>query len=461
MKKISACFLCLLAPALCFFTETHSAFATGNTEKSVQETVSSVVSHHNRIKSIQENREAIRHELDRAKAGYGPSLDARAAGGLSAVSTANSRRIGEEDTWYEGQEWGVTLTQPVWDGFATRSRVRTTQATLDSMNNRLFDNATTLGLDGIIAHLNVLRTRRIVELAKENVMRHEEILVYNRARADAGADTGANVSQTEARLARAKSTLSASIAAQNNAEKQYVRLTGTPARALASVAHPETVLKNAEEVTAQALQSNPKVRAYQDDVRAAQGKKELSQSAYHPVINLEAGAYSSDRNGSGDEYTSRMEVMATVKWNLFNSGADRAAVAADEARIRQAKQNLYSLWDDIQLEVAQTWTDYSTAKEQYSLYMDAKQYNTQTRDAYTEQFLLGQRSLLDVLDAENELFNSSTQVETMASNVLVAEYRLEALTGLLLPHLGVNTESLAEEPKENAPHVFVKKNEIK
>ena len=101
--------------------------------------------------------------------------------------------------------------------------------------------------------------------------------------------------------------------------------------------------------------------------------------------------------------------MATMRWNLFNSGADKAETEAAESRIRQARQTAYNFFDDLNLEIADTWTRYMAAIEQRKYYQEAVVYNTQTRDAYLAQFNLGQRSLLDVLDAESELFNSATQ----------------------------------------------------
>ena len=99
------------------------------------------------------------------------------------------------------------------------------------------------------------------------------------------------------------------------------------------------------------------------------------------------------------------------------------------------------------LEIENTWTRYLAAKEQKKYYEEAIGYNTATRDAYLEQFKLGERSLLDVLDAESELFNSSTQYTTANGNVVVGAYRLYALTGMLLPELGIKEDPLYESPR--------------
>ena len=94
--------------------------------------------------------------------------------------------------------------------------------------------------------------------------------------------------------------------------------------------------------------------------------------------------------------------------------------------------------------------EYLSQGEKYlaeSNYEEAIAYNTATRDAYLEQFKLGERSLLDVLDAESELFNSSTEYTTANGNVVVGAYRLYALTGMLLPELGIKEDPLYESPR--------------
>ncbi len=138
--------------------------------------------------------------------------------------------------------------------------------------------------------------------------------------------------------------------------------------------------------------------------------------------------------------------MGTMRWNLFNSGADTAAERAATSRVRMSRQTLYNLVDDLTQQITDTWTDLLSAKEQYANYTDAIGFNTATRDAYIEQFIAGQRSLLDVLDAESELYNSSTQAVTAYGNILVASYRLQALAGVLLPDLQIDTTGLYDAP---------------
>lgn len=412
----------------------------------VKDTVEATLGYNRGLKVIQENLEVTRHELRRAKAGYGPSVDLVGRAGANELSTSTTRSYGADKDMYGNSSIGLTLTQPLWDGFATRSRVASAQATVDSMSYRVFDNATTFALDGIIAHVDLLRRREILQLAKENVERHREILASQEDRISAGASSSADLSQTQGRLSRAQSTLTDAQASLREAESSYIRLTGLPAPTELTEVDASSGLEGMDSAFAASHESNPKLRAYLSDIRSREGDKELAKAAYHPKINLEAGPSYSDRAGKGSQWQNELSVGLALRWNLFNSGADDAEVMAATSRIRQAREEAANFVDDLDKEIADTWTRWLAAKELERFYSQAVVYNSETRDAYTEQFILGQRSLLDVLDAESELFNSSTQLATARGNIVVGSYRLHALIGDLLPVLNVETDTLYIAP---------------
>lgn len=130
-------------------------------EVTVKQTVEDTLQSHRGLKVMQENLDVVRHELRRAKAGWGPSVDAVGRTGASRLSNTTTRPLNADKDMYGANSISLTLTQPLWDGFATRSRVRTGEATVDSMTYRVLDNATSFALDAIIAHVDLLRRREI------------------------------------------------------------------------------------------------------------------------------------------------------------------------------------------------------------------------------------------------------------------------------------------------------------
>lgn len=416
----------------------------------LKESIESMLRNNNSLKAIQENRSAAGHEVDRAKAGYGPRVDLTARGGFGRLSDSTTRSYGyNEAAPYSSAS--LLVTQPLWDGWLTRGRVREAEATYRSLEHRVLDNANSLALDAIIAHVDVLRRQQIYQLAQTNVVRHEEILDKARAREAQGVDTLADVSQAQSRLARARSTLTEARASLRIGEDTYTRLTRHSAMSLGPVDMPSGMFQSTEDVLKAAQKNNPKVAAYLEDVKAATAVREQVRSAYSPSLSIEAGPSYSDRDGKSELWTAEVGVAAVVRWNLFNSGADVAESKAAAARIRQSRRVLYDYMDDLKLNVEESWTQYVSAQKQLGFYRDAIEYNKTTRDAYEEQFVMGERSLLDVLYAENELFNSSTQAATALGNALIAAYRMKALAGDLLPSFNISTEMLKVTPNDHEP----------
>lgn len=397
-----------------------------------------------------ENREVLDHEVRRAQAGFGPRVDVTGQAGGSVLSDSSTRNQNLDSQMWGKVGYSAQLVQPIWDGFATRSRVRTAKSTLESQKYRVFDTATSLSLDAIIAHIDLLRRRKIYELSEENVAHHKSLVGQAQDRASLGADTAADVTQAQSRLQRALSSLSEAKASLLVAEETYTRLTGLPAASrLQTVTMPPQLYTASQAVLEKAKKSNPKLAAYLQDIRASRAERELADSAFSPALNLEAGPNYTNLGGTSDRWVYSFDVMGVVRWNIFNSGADVAERRAASARMRQSRQVMYNFIDDLKLDVDSTWVNYLAAQEQYNHYSKAIEYNKYTRTAYIEQFQIGKRSILDVLDTESELYNSATQAETARGNILVGAYRLSALTGNMLPEMSINTGPLGQSaPKE-------------
>lgn len=445
LKKQAMVLLCAMLLAV-FWCEGVSLAASAPTI-SLRESIKATLHNHRSLRAIQENRLAVEHEKDRAARGYGPRVDAVSGAGVGVLSDVNTRALRDSGTFYPQSRVGVTLTQPLWDGYATRSRVRTAASTLDSMTWRVLDNATTLALDAIIAHIDLLRRKSLAALARENVTQHQHILSKARERERAGADTRADVSKAESRLARAQTALVEAQAGLLDAQDTYTRLTTLSAYGkLENVTMPALDYADSGAVLHEAQTANPKLAAYLHDINAARAQQQLAKSALWPVVTLEAGPNYTARGDKANTWTYSLDAMLMLRWNLFNSGADMAADNAAAARVRQARQVMYSFYDDLDLAIKQSWTAHESAQEQHMFWSEARTFSRTTLSAYSEQFLLGQRSLLDILDAESELYNASVQAVTTQSNISIAAYRLWALAGVLLSRLDIPTDNLLLPP---------------
>ena len=146
------------------------------------DSINATLRNHRNIKILQENRSVLEYELRRAKAGYGPRVDLTARGGMSQLDNSTTRGLDSNSQMYPAGSFSLTLTQPIFDGYATRSRVREAQSTLTSLEHRVYDNGTSLALDAIIRPLDLLRSRLIGNFLESKVARHEELLAATRNR---------------------------------------------------------------------------------------------------------------------------------------------------------------------------------------------------------------------------------------------------------------------------------------
>lgn len=460
MKKLSlicAIVICFVVPAA--FADAADQTGASAPEGSIKDTVLSTIYYTPDIKSFQEYRQAAVHDVSRARSGWLPRLDARAGYGTEQWSSLTTRnRVGKQNAhdFYSRGEASLVLQQTIWDGLATWSRYQIGVTRLDSATARLLDNSEASLLDGLLAHLEVYRQRRLVALSELNVQNHTDILASQVERQRLGASSMADVTQTRGRLARAQATLVETRSALEIAMAQYKRLTGKVPGELESPYLPENPYPSLETVLSNSQTQNPKVKALQSDVETAKAQIKLDQSAFHPQIYLEIGpTYNWQLQGS-ETYEWGTGVMLRASWNLFNGFYDYYNVLGNTARMRQAREQLNSQSDTLAQESAAAWSALISAQEQAKFFEVAVDNSTATRDAYLQQFNVGQRSLLDVLDSENELYSFSIQLVTSRLNEIAAQYKLKALGGELITSMGFDPAllNINTDDKANAKMVY-------
>jgi adhesin transport system outer membrane protein len=135
--------------------------------------------------------------------------------------------------------------------------------------------------------------------------------------------------------------------------------------------------------------------------------------------------------------------MVRVRWNLFRGGIDRAARQEALFRLTESKNRRYRSVLESQQEMRRSWFDLEAARDSIEALEDARDFNRSTLGAYEQQFEVAQRTLLDVLDAENELFTSEGQLITAQTNEQLASYRILAVGGVLLETMGVSAPQQA------------------
>ncbi len=406
----------------------------------LKEAVRMAISHSPDIGNVAHNREAIEQELRQARGLYLPQIDVAAGIGKERTNDRNTRAdINNRDALtLTRRESSLTIQQRIFDGFEAGHTVEREQARVTSAALRVFENSEFTALDTIGAYLEVGRQRELVRLAEENVQVHELILGFLKEQLVGGAGSGADVAQTEARLSRTRTTQSQTFNALRNSEAAYARIVGQYPDEIEETSFPGgTLPANLDGAIEGVWRNNPTTKIFDADVRVSEAEVSIAEVPLYPAINLEAETEYNDGRDGIDDYEFNNQIMLRLRWNLFRGGIDTANRQEAVSRVSQSKAIRHRALLQAEEEMRRSWFALEANRKQVEDFTRDTEFQAETRDAYRQQFEVGQRTLLDVLDAENELFVAKGQLITASVNVELASYRILALGGTLMSTLGV------------------------
>lgn len=434
-----------------------AVFATGGEigkamAQSLRESVATAIGGNPRIGVITTNRQAVEQELNQARALYLPQVDLRAAAGPEYTDSPTTRARGNNGVVKARRDISLIIQQRLFDGFEADSEVERQQARVRSAAGRVRETAEFLGLDAVEVHIDINRQRRLYALAEANVEVHRSMLDRVSQRVAGGAGTTADVNQARARLEQAQATLVETRGALREAEARYMSIVGTPPGSLEPAPFPASALpQDLEAALAQLRQRNPTVGISQSDIDVADAQVRAAESRFWPRVNLElAGAKNNDVEGvSGRDDSASAQLV--LRWNLYRGGGDVANRREALGRAAQARNTLLQTLRESEEQMRRSWAGLESTSDRVDLLRSSVRLNEQVRDAYIQQFEVGVRSLLDVLDAENELFVSSARLATTEQALTFAAYRVLAVSGNLLPTLDVPLPPEANPDQPAAP----------
>ena len=389
------------------------------------------------VLSTAHNVDAARALKRQAMAGYLPSIDVVLGRGLEISDNTSTRATGAQNDRFDRFERSLTLNQMIYDGFATASFVKQQEAILAATAARLTTTKENTGLRAAQVYLEVLRRDQIVTLSEENLEQHNETLRKIEERFESGVGTKVDVVQTKGRQAQSKSALLLSEKDTQNGRAEFYQVVGESPFSLSLPNRPQNLPETLEEAIQDAFINNPQVKAAALDVEAARAGRKQVLGSFYPRVDLALGATRNDDTDGSLGANNDETAVLKMSYNLFRGGADRARLKESVARISAAEQSLVALRRSITQDVSILWNDL----DDLSLRLEYLQIHvTSTEEVlvvYLEQLAIGKRTLLDVLDIQNELFRARSALVAAEFQLRLSEYRLLATGGLFLEHLGL------------------------
>lgn len=436
-------FACLLGVALLCLPVGDALAAAHQTLKEVAQ---KVVLTNPEVLSKWHAFKAAGGDVDVARAGYYPRIDFTAGSGKETL-----KQPGVADRDYTRTGYTLTLSQMLYDGFGTSSDVKRLDKARLTRYFELVDAAENAALEAGRAYYDVIRYRYLMYLAENNYVEHRASYEQLLRRSQSGAGRRVDVEHAASRLALAELNLNTEAANLHDVTARYLRLVGDrpppvmfgPARLAMDYPGSE---KDALKL---AFQSNPALRASVENVESAQHDLDVRRSAFQPKLDLRMRNESTS-NYQGVTGTRQNNVAEVVfSYNLYNGGADvaRQRVYTDRKSLAQDLRD--KSCRDIRQTLSIAYNDVLRLRAQLSNLNLQVSSIEKTRDAYKAQFNIGQRSLLDLLDTENELLNARRTAVNADVDLALAYLRTQAGIGRLLEFLGLKRIEGQETPNAN------------
>ncbi|MFZ6799417.1 TolC family outer membrane protein [Undibacterium sp. Di24W] len=370
---------------------------------------------------------------DAAFGGYLPSINLS----LDAGKDNHDTRLGKSDL--SRNSAALSLNQMLFDGFLTSNQVKQLDYLKRVRFFELQDTSEAVALEVVRAYSDVVRFRKLVTLSEDNYVRHRAVFEQIQAKTKAGVSRRVDLEQISGRLALAESNLVTEISNLHDVSARFQRLVGVmPGKDLESLNIFSNAMPNSiTSALHTAFTTHPALLASIENISSVNSGLDSRRSAYQPRLDFKARSERANNINYLTGRTNNNSAEIVMTWNLFNGGSDKARVQEAANQVNIAKDLRDKTCRDIRQVLAIAYNDTRKLTEQLN-FLDQHQLSIEkARDAYRQQFDIGQRSLLDLLDTENELFQAKRSFTNAEVDLFLSYARTHAGMGKLHAALGL------------------------
>jgi len=396
--------------------------------ETLREAVSIALGQHPQVLGARRNAEAIRHEVT----GAANAMNTR-FGVIAEPSVGYTRGQGRDR---RSGDLGAQAIKPIYDGGRTDNETDRQRARLSSANYSTEASRDDIALRVADAYIEVAKQQQLAELAHDYVdgiaalqRRVQEIVRIDKGR-------GYDLLQTDSRLAQARLTLADREGQLAEAREALAQLVGQPIGSVTSTEPPGEPIRSLQDAM-DLLNMHPSILARRAEVTAARKAAAVADAWTKPTVNLRARVTSPRDFDGKRKWFGGYDLGLVTDWSPFDGGVGAATAAAANAQVLTAEEAVASTRRVLQTDVARHWTQIQSRVGRVSTRAELVESTRQVRAAYWEQFQIGKRSIIDLLNAENEIYAARLGAATEHAELTQARYRLLGATGQLLPRLGI------------------------
>lgn len=441
MRILWAAFLCFSAS-----TVAHSA--------DLRHVVQEAISTNPNVLESAANRRATDQEYRQSQGAFLPSVDVSAEIGPERLDRPNSFRSSENDQWRVSKELTVTVRQLLFDGFTAANEAYRQSARVDGAALRVLEQSEATALDAVEAFIDVLRNTAILAKARSNVEKQRRIYLEVEQRFEGGETGSADLAQARERVAAARVIVAAVRKSLLDTVAKYERVVGQKPHALRPARPASLPPGSLDQLVNVAVMTNPQVRSAIADADAAKYEFESTKGSFLPEISLQGQTTFGDDVGGIEGRNNAYSGKVVLSWNLYNGGRDAARSAEYIERMSEAQIRVDRARREIKEGIERSYASVTSEAERIKALSEQLVANRNVVNGYREEYDIGQRSLLDLLNAENALFNSEIALISARAIYTFSTYQLRATSGDLLAYLDVTPVHEAMDGAREARTLF-------
>jgi adhesin transport system outer membrane protein len=447
LKQINVSFSVSLIMGLAFFSSAYSDNAHAAERLTLSAAVETAILTNPEVLQSYKNYEAAVKDREAAFGRYLPTVDVTSSFGSESRQDPLVSRLNGNSNYTRNQST-IALKQMIFDGFATRSEVERLDRSSKARLYELENVSQAIASEATRAYIDLIRFRALTVLAEDNYVAHKIIFEQLQQKANAGVGKKSDVDQAQSRLFLADYNLNVEGSNLHDIESRYLRLVGNlpPKNIDSKIALKKDIPADAISAINKAQLNNASLLATIEDTLSQAAMVENKKAAFMPKVDFRARAdRGQDLNGfAGSHRNDVAEVVMT--WNLFNGLTDINLKRRDQATLEALTNRRDKTCRDIRQEIQIAYNDVKKLTEQET-FLDTRVIAIEkARDAYRKQFDIGQRTLVDLLNSENELFEAKRLYTNITHDVDVAYARTHLQMGTLLNALGLSRYASKEAP---------------
>jgi adhesin transport system outer membrane protein len=384
------------------------------------------------------NRRATDYELRQSQGGLLPQIRVQADIGPERTrlydlpaGASNNRR-----EWSTGRQANVVVRQVLFDGFSTTNEIWRQAARVDAASWRVQERSELVALDTVQAYIDILRLRDMIAQSERNISVHRKLLSDVETRFQGGRAGRGDRDQVQERVFAADAARAELQQRLGESVALFRRAVGQEPSTLRWPGRPRGLPVSRAAALDIALNSNPTLRAADADLDAVRAQRQGANASNLPVIALEGRAELGKNTNSGsisssgryDDFSGKL----TASWLLYSGGADTARQYELAERVTEQSLRFDVLRRQARESIDKAWSTRVAFDERARSLGSQVAAAGRVVDAYRQEYELGQRTLLDLLNAEQSLYNARVALINSRGLAVFADYQMLAATGSLL-----------------------------